>query len=230
MKHAKLSFALAAVLAAMPMISFAQDAEEESSPWAWDLALTSDYVWRGYSQTGEDPAIQAGLSYTTPVGIYVGAWASNVNFGGAGDWENDYYVGYNTDINENVNFDIMYNYYSYPGDEITGDFGELIATGTFYENYSLTLAYTDNFVNSKTDAIYAAVGGEWSLPGDFGLSASAGRSMFDDDFGEDYTDWSLGLSKDVGPASLSLTYYDTDVDDDPMADSRIVFAISVSGP
>lgn len=233
MKPVKLSLAVALMLAAMPLVAFAQEATEEeaSSPWSWSAAVTSDYVWRGISQTDEDPAFQAGLTYTTPVGIYVGTWASNVDFGGAGDWENDWYLGYNTDLGENFNLDVMYNYYSYPGDEITGDFGELIVKGTIFDSYSATVAYSNNFANTKGSSVYYALGGSWELPADFGISAGVGRSTFDDDVGiEDYTDYSVSLSKAFGPASVSLGYYDTDIEDEPLADSRVVLTVSVSGP
>ena len=87
MKPVKLGLAVAFVLAAMPLVSFAQEAEvveEAESPISWSVAATSDYVFRGASQTDEGPALQAGLTYTAPAGFYVGAWASNVDFGSGG--------------------------------------------------------------------------------------------------------------------------------------------------
>ena len=85
MKTRKLGIALAAtMLAAVPFASFAQEAEDDYKPFSATLAATSDYVWRGISQTNEDPAFQAGVTYTSKVGIYAGAWTSNVDFG-AGD-------------------------------------------------------------------------------------------------------------------------------------------------
>jgi len=48
-----------------------------------NVALTTDYVWRGISQNQEDPALQGGFDYAHDSGFYLGAWAANVNFGGA---------------------------------------------------------------------------------------------------------------------------------------------------
>ena len=45
-----------------------------------NAALTSDYVWRGSSQTREEPAVQAGLKYAHPSGLYASVWGSNVRF------------------------------------------------------------------------------------------------------------------------------------------------------
>ncbi len=74
-----LPFACAAVLAlsSLSATAFAQEAEEEdSSGLSGTFAVTNDYVFRGISQTNEDPAFQAGLTYTTSFGLYVGTWAS----------------------------------------------------------------------------------------------------------------------------------------------------------
>lgn len=45
-----------------------------------NLALASDYVWRGSSQTGGDPAVQAGVRLSARNGLYASAWGSNVAF------------------------------------------------------------------------------------------------------------------------------------------------------
>jgi uncharacterized protein (TIGR02001 family) len=124
MKPVKLSFAVALVLAAMPLASFAQEAEAEAeSPFSFTLAATSDYTFRGASQTDEGPALQGSFTYTAPVGFYAGVWASNVDFGDGGpDAEIDTYIGYNTDLgDEFVNLDVMLNRYNYVGGDNASD-------------------------------------------------------------------------------------------------------------
>ena len=76
-------FALALALALLPMAAAAQEdmaAEEAASPLSWTAALTSDYIFRGVSQTNEDPALQVGLTYDFGNGFYAGAWSSNVDY------------------------------------------------------------------------------------------------------------------------------------------------------
>ena len=76
MKSIKLCTALAtALLLASPLAAFAQDAEEETPLINWSLAATSDYVWRGVSQSDENPTGQAGLTFNIPGGFYAGGWA-----------------------------------------------------------------------------------------------------------------------------------------------------------
>src|SRR5262249_51186548 len=60
-----------------------ETSEKGSSSWgslAGNLALTSDYIFRGQSQTGHNPAAQGEIDYTHPSGIYLGVWGSNVKF------------------------------------------------------------------------------------------------------------------------------------------------------
>ena len=45
------------------------------------ITVASDYDFRGITQTARDPALQASLDWAAESGLYVGAWASNVDFG-----------------------------------------------------------------------------------------------------------------------------------------------------
>jgi uncharacterized protein (TIGR02001 family) len=233
MKPVKLCTALAtALLLALPMSAFAQEAEEEESPLVnWSVAATSDYVWRGVSQSAEDPTLQAGLTFNLPAGFYAGGWGSGVDFGeGDPDYEFDYFVGYNVDLSDSVNFDVMINRYTYPGASEL-NFNELITKTTFAENYSLTAAYSNDFGGSDTDAVYLAGGASFGLPKDFSLDLGVGRSMFDDEYSDDYTDWSIGVSKSIGLFSASLGYYGTDGNGrdiyGELADNRVVLTLSL---
>lgn len=229
MKPFKLAASLALVLSAIPFAAFAQ--EEAESPFSWEVTAVSDYVWRGVSQSDENPTGQAGFTYTSPVGLYAGVWASGVDFGSnKPDFEVDGFIGYNVDFNESVNFDVMLNRYAYPD---AGDlnFNELITTTTFAEAYSLTVAYSDDFGGTDTDAWYVAGGASFGLPQDFSLDLGVGRSMFEDEYGEDYTDWTVGVSRSWGPVSAALAYVGTDGNGrdayGELADSRVVLTLSV---
>ena len=85
------AFALAAALA-VPGIASAQDA---AFPISANVAFTTDYVFRGISQTDEKFAVQGGFDWTSePTGIYLGTWASNVDFNSDTSVELDAYVGW----------------------------------------------------------------------------------------------------------------------------------------
>ena len=56
---------------------------EERCKHSANVALTTEYVFRGFSQTAEGPAIQGGYDLTCGI-FYAGVWASNLDWGGTG--------------------------------------------------------------------------------------------------------------------------------------------------
>ena len=66
----------------------------QAGEWSANASMTSNYIWRGLTQTENEAAVQGGIDYAGDSGFYVGTWASNVNYG-AGDvysYEHDIYV------------------------------------------------------------------------------------------------------------------------------------------
>lgn len=222
MKPVKLSFAVALVLAAMPLVSLAQDAvaeEEEESPISWSLAVASDYVFRGVSQTDEKPAAQAGITYSFPVGIYVGAWASNVDFGEGGpDVEVDGYVGFNTDLNDQWNLDVSavrYAYFKQSDDYGDIDYNEYIAKVAYAatDTVSVTglIAYANDYGNSGAEEFYYNLGTSFEVGDGYSLNVGTGYTSIEADGGgrADYFDGAVSVSRDFGPVNANLGYYDT---------------------
>ncbi|MBX9926895.1 MAG: TorF family putative porin [Hyphomicrobiaceae bacterium] len=48
--------------------------------WSFNIAGTTDYVFRGISQTSEDPTVQAAVDFSYGM-FYTGVWASGLDFG-----------------------------------------------------------------------------------------------------------------------------------------------------
>ena len=237
MKPVKLSFAVAVVLAALPLVSFAQDAvvveEAAESPFSWSVAATSDYVFRGVSQTDESPALQASFTYTAPAGFYAGAWASNVDFGDGGpDAELDTYIGYNTDLgDEFVNLDVMLNRYNYLGGNGSDlAYNELIGKLTFGGTVSLTAGYTNDVWASGEDGWYLGAGLSLDLGNDYSLGANIGQNLFDSSVARNYTDYGVNVGKSWGDFSASLGYVGTNRDGEAnfgeLADDRAVLTLT----
>jgi len=226
MKPVKLCTALAtALLLALPMAAFAQEAEEEeaSSPLSATFAVTSDYVFRGVSQTDNELAFQAGLTYTAPFGLYAGVWGSNVDFGDpepgvrGPNFEVDYFIGWSKDLSDSWNIDLGVNRYTYEG--ASGDYGDIdyneyIAKVTWSGPVTVggILAYADDYSNTGAEEIYAGLSASYDI-GDtgFSLGASTGYTSIDagSDGRDDYYDGAITLSKGFGPATATLGYYDT---------------------
>ena len=228
MKHAVRCLAAAAVLS---LASFAASAQEAESPYSWNVTAVSDYVFRGVSQTDEDPTLQAGFTYTSPVGLYAGVWGSGVDFGpGDPKTEVDYLIGYGVDVTERVNFDVLLNRYTYLKASHQ-NYNELITTTTLDDTYKLTVAYSNDVWNSSTDGWYFGLGGSWGLPKDFTLNANVGRSTFEDGIAKDYTDWNVGVARQFGLFNVGLGYYGTDGNgrdnSGKLAHSRVMLSVAV---
>ena len=217
-----------------------------------NVAMASDYVFRGVSQTDNQMALQGGFDYEHESGLYIGTWASNVdssffNNGRDPQLEVDMYAGYSGEL-QSLGYDLGYLRYQYPGASNAGT-NEWYASGSYSTgsigDFCLSLNYSPslNFFASDESAWYAHVGYDTTLPWyEIGFSAGIGYSFgdaFDDNDGDGlndtYTDWSIGVSKSVYGVDLGMTYTDTDFSDsddedalDSVADSRVVFSISKS--
>jgi uncharacterized protein (TIGR02001 family) len=206
-----------ALLALMPLAVQAQDEEEDSSGFNWNVAATSEYMFRGISQTDDHPAFQAGAGYSWQNGFYAGLWQSDVDFGSTGDddtqVEIDAFIGWNGDLGA-TNLDVQLVRYNYIGEPVGANYAynELIGKLTFAENYTATLGYTNDYLNSDTDSFYAGFGGEWEVGGGVNLGASVGYTTFDNDLSSDngYLDYSVGANRDFGPVNVGLSYIGTD--------------------
>ena len=59
-------------------------------------AITTDYVFRGITQSAKRPAVQAGLDYRlVDSGFAVGTWVSSIDFGDGSNLEWDLFADYN---------------------------------------------------------------------------------------------------------------------------------------
>ena len=204
-----------------------------------NLSLLSDYVYRGISQTSENPAIQGGFDIAGESGAYAGVWASNVDFDGS--VEIDLYAGYAGSITEEVEFDVGFLRYEYPDDGQDGapdsSFNEFYASVGF-NGFTLGLAYSNDFFYESDRATYVYLDYEVGLPNGFGLSLHYGDQSIDDNeqFGTpDYAEYSVGLSKSFAAMDMSLTWHGTDLSGedcfgapDDICESRIVFGLSKS--
>jgi uncharacterized protein (TIGR02001 family) len=97
-----------------------------------NLGLTSDYRFRGVSQTQNAPAVQGGIDYAHSSGLYIGNWNSSISSqvytSGAG-LESDLYAGYKKEIFKGITVDVgSYNYF-YPRATTTA------RTGSHFDTY-----------------------------------------------------------------------------------------------
>lgn len=163
--HTSLSIAVAA--AAMGISTTAMAGASAN------VGVTTDYVWRGWTQNDSNPALSGGLDYETN-GFYVGTWAANVSNDGD-DLEVDFYGGYGGEAGD-FGYDIGLIAYTYPGAD--ADFTELYVNGS-YKMVSFGLASTISADNAASEGdLYSYIGME-SKMGPFDYSMTIGNTSYD---------------------------------------------------
>ena len=201
---------------------------EETKPFTVNgsATLTSDYRFRGISQTDKGFALQGSMTVTHSSGVYASVWGSSIDdyVANGGDQELDLIVGYKKTVG-GTTFDVGGLYYYYPGSSAVSanynsDFLELYgsvaqtfgpATAKLTANYAPKSAAL-SLGKGKEDNLYLNLGLSSPLPNTpVSISAAVGRT-FTKSFlsgGDTYTDWSLGASYTQGAMTFGLTYVDT---------------------
>ena len=205
---------------------------ENSRKWTFSFNIggTSDYVFRGVSQSDEEPAFQAGVDVTWGL-LYVGVWGSGVDrsFVGNASAEVDVYAGVTPSAGI-FDFDLGAIYYGYPGysktNPINGsrgvdvDYWELkagVSTDDLVKNLTVGATFYWSPENTfETGDTYIYEGSvSYALPQMWvftpTVSALIGHLDFDDDtLGTDYTYWNAGIELAIEKISLDFRYWDTD--------------------
>ncbi len=197
------------LLSALPLMANAEP-EEETKSLSWNVAATSEYLFRGISQSDDQPALQAGFDYAFSNGVYAGAWSSTVDFGNSTDAEIDTFIGWNHDLGETLNLDLQLIRYGYLGEPAGVDYtyNEWIGILKVSKTYSFTLGYSDNYINTGENSFYYAAAGDWDLGSDYALHAGAGYTMLGGP-AKNYLDYSLGIKRKCGLFTLGLMYTGT---------------------
>ena len=210
MKTMKIALAAAAATVAL---SGAATAEELKL--SYNVGVVSDYVFRGVSQTQEDPAIQGGVDATYGIG-YAGVWASNVDFG-ADDpsAEIDLYAGVRPTLGD-TSLDLGVLYYGYVKDKglTPGSYSyvELKAAASRPigpATVGVAAYYSPEFPGKTGSAIYYEVNGSVPLMEKLTLSGALGHQEINK--AGDYATWNVGLTYAVtDKLGLDVRYSDTD--------------------
>jgi uncharacterized protein (TIGR02001 family) len=193
-------------------------AEESKSAFSisGNVGLYSDYIFRGYTQTKNDPALQGGFDIEHESGAYAGVWASNVNWTTEGGYmddnslELDFYGGFAGGLGETgIGYDVGILKFYYPG-ENTGtaasadtDATEVYASlskdiGLVSASLGVYVVVSDDawgFADADGSKYYTA---DVDVPiGETPMTASfhVGRQTFEGNGNEpfDYTDWKVNL-------------------------------------
>ena len=198
-------------LAATPCVTLAQV--------TYNIGATTDYRYRGISQTRLKPALQGGIDYAKG-GFYLGTWASTIKWikdaKGDSNVEIDLYGGYKGEITKEVTYDVGILQYVYSGNKLnpsanTNEIYGLIGFGPVTAKYSHSTTNLFGFGNSKgsgyldLNATFDLADG-WTLVPHIGVQSVRHNSLYS------YTDYALTVSKDFSGLVFSAAVISASVD------------------
>ncbi len=212
--------------------------EESASPVTANISVVNNYLYRGISQTGGRPAVQGGYDYEHSSGFYVGIWGSSSSFysdlyadrgGKEGAYnsslELDTYFGFKNHFAKDFNYDVGFLRYNFPGAyapfATKGDTNEVY--GAIGYNKWITLKYSYSLgqtfgVSLAKGTNYVELNANYPIIEGLTVGAHIGRQAFKGITADDlkargldpsYTDYKLGITKEIDDYELSLAYSKT---------------------
>lgn len=218
------ALAAAAAFAAAAGSASAQDI-------AYSVAAQTDYVFRGFSQTAEDPAIQGSIDYTNDI-FYAGVWASNVDFGDSTDAEVDLYGGVRKEVS-GFAFDVgVVGYLYVDAPELAGgDYNYVELKGAVSRAVGPVTAgaaiyYSPDFFGIDDEATYVEGNIAFTPIDKVTVTAAIGKQYLN--VTDDYNTWNAGVTYAITDNLVAdVRYHETDVEGVSIASDRVVGTLKV---
>lgn len=202
------------------------------------VALTTDYVKRGVTQSDGNPAVQIGADLGFNSGFFLGAWGSSVDIGNGTsvqrDVELNYYAGFAFDISDSWQLALSAVAYDYPGQKgnIDYDYQEYAVSAGFNDRVWLDLAYSPDLYSSGHSTTNIELYAEWPIGSIWAVGGGLGHYDTSSFSGRSYQYWQLGVSASLQWADIDLRFHDTDdwvpvISTPERSKSRLVLKIQI---
>lgn len=221
--------------AALASLALPVDAAEFSGY----LTLTTDYVWRGVTQSDGDPAAQLGGEVSFQSGVYAGLWGSTIDIDNGPDRQRDaeviYYLGYGFDVSSHWTLGANAVVYTYPGQtgSIDYNYEEYAVSVNYDDRVWLEYAYSPEYYGFDIESHNVEVITEWPAGEYLVVGAAVGYFDFSDFLDDSYAYWDLGVTWPINRFSIDLRYHDTSgpvliVSTPDRSDERVVLSLRVA--
>lgn len=237
MKKSLIALALLSAFAVPAFAEEAAAPAAEAPALTGNVGLFSSYRFRGIDQTFGKPALQGGFDYAHASGLYVGNWNSNVSEGAgypSASLEMDFYGGYKATFGD-FGVDAGGIYYYYPGSDANLTSVTQVTNGKTTKVHTGAVNNKELYIGGSWKTVslkyYHSIGDYFSVPetkgtGYLDLSASfdlgegwginghVGSLAYKNyrsgagDNGK-YTDWKLGVTKDISGWVVGASYVGT---------------------
>jgi uncharacterized protein (TIGR02001 family) len=228
-----LKLSLLAAATTLALAGAARAADESPVKLAFNVGASTDYVFRGVSQTDEDPQVFGGIDATIGGIGYAGIWASNVDFGNNTKAEFDLYAGIKPTVGP-VALDLGVIYYGYTNKPSGPDeaYVEYKAAGSVPigpASIGVAVFYSPDFFGETGHATYYELNAAVPIPNTkFSVSGAVGHQEI---IGPaDYNTWNLGVGfAATDHIGFDLRYWDTDEHSfGKIYDSRVVLGVKAT--
>lgn len=217
MKLTKLSHAV--IAASLMTVGAMAHAEITTSG---SVALTSDYLFRGISQSAENMAVQGSFTASHDSGVYFTAWGSSISTEATGvasssGLEVDTVLGYGFE-SSGVAYDVGVMRYNYPGADrkptTTMSYNEVYASAA-YEGAKVGVAYSDDYFAETGKFFYVFADYGMDVAENVSASVHVGWNKFDEPgflggTSDAYFDYKVGLSTELKGIGLEAAYIGSD--------------------
>jgi uncharacterized protein (TIGR02001 family) len=204
--------------------------------YSFNLGVTSQYMFRGFSQTGGDPTMQGGVDLAYGM-LYAGTWASGIRYGDLPSTGDGTYSAAEVDLYGGIRptwgaatFDFGAIYYWYPAGNdllvplnyvelkagVGGNITDALATG-------VTVYWSPDF-SAGSGSVWTVEGSAAYTFHEIGMftpsvTGTLGYQAGQEDYwktlfanGDDsYLYWNAGLMLSVGGLSFDFRYWDTNL-------------------
>ncbi len=178
--------------------------------WSGYAVATSDYVFRGVTQSDGHGALQLGIDAAFESGAFLGAWASTVDIPGPGDLQRSaearIYAGYGFDLSERLRLTLTAVAYRYPDADGPVDYDNqeaLISLGVD-DKYWFEYAYSPDLYDSGWDTHNIDVFAEWPLGATWAASVGVGYQRLDARVRHDSVYSQLGVTRTFSKFALDV--------------------------
>ena len=175
--------------------------------------VTSDYVWRGTSQSQGDPAVQAGFRASAASSWYGSIWASGVEFAPEtqASSEFDFVAGWSGNLAPDWALDVGLTHYHYPSTTVDLDWTEAVGTLTWRQDHWLQVGHSSDALATGGAGTYVQVGARLPLHAHVRIEGAIGHYWLEDAYGDRYAHAQLGTVWNfASPLELRVTLHDTD--------------------
>jgi uncharacterized protein (TIGR02001 family) len=156
-----------------------------------DVAVTTDYIYRGYSETDNKGAVQLDLHASLQTGTFAGVWTSTLHdkYRPYAKFDVEEYIGQRFDLSSEWNTSITATNYQYVGGHqfYSSDYQQIMASVSYLDRWTLSFSAMPNMVRywgwphfhtARYPAYDVETSGQWEIAKGFFVTGGAGYYLF----------------------------------------------------